>query len=83
MVMSVESHKNQPDLISRWYRMLIKLRSMRQAGHVARMVEREEVHTIFWRGNRRVKIHLKELGLNGRIILKWVFKKWDWGHGLD
>jgi hypothetical protein len=26
---------------------------------------------------------LGRLGVDGEIILKWIFKKWDGGHGLD
>jgi hypothetical protein len=28
-------------------------------------------------------VHLEVPGVDGRIILKWIFKKWDGGHGLD
>jgi hypothetical protein len=27
--------------------------------------------------------HLKEPGVDGRILLKCILKKWDGGHGLD
>jgi len=46
-------------------------------------MEREEVRTRFWWGNLRERDHLEGLGLDGRIILKCIFKKWNGGHGLD
>jgi hypothetical protein len=27
--------------------------------------------------------HLKTPGIDDRIILKWIFRKWDGEHGLD
>jgi hypothetical protein len=37
------------------------------------------VHTGFWWGDRREGDHLGDPGIDGRIILKWIFKKWDRG----
>jgi hypothetical protein len=33
----------------------------------------------FWWGNRRERNHLGDPGLDGRIILRSIFKKWDVG----
>jgi hypothetical protein len=35
------------------------------------------VHTGFWWGNLRERDHLKDPGLDGRIILKWISRTWD------
>jgi hypothetical protein len=57
---------------------VITSRRMRWAGLVARM-GKKEVHTGFWWGDLREGDHLRDPGVDGRIILQWALKKWDWG----
>jgi hypothetical protein len=40
---------------------------------------KREVHTGFWWGDLRQGDYLGDSGVDGRIILKWIFKKWDGG----
>jgi hypothetical protein len=44
---------------------------------------KKEVCTGFWWGNLRERDHLEDLGIEGRIILRWILRKWDVGLGLD
>jgi hypothetical protein len=37
---------------------------------------RGKVHTGVWWGDLREGDHLKDQGVDGRMILKWIFKKW-------
>ena len=53
--------------------LVMKSRKMRWVGHLAH-IGRGEVHTGFWCGNLKERDHLKDLDLDGRIILKWIFK---------
>ena len=57
---------------------VIKSRRMRWAGHVARIGKGESC-TRFWWGNLRERDHLIDLGIDERIILRWIFRKWDVG----
>jgi hypothetical protein len=58
-----------------------KSRRMRWTGHVTRM-RRVGVYTGFWWGNLSERDHLGNPGIDGRIILSSIFKKWDVG-GMD
>jgi hypothetical protein len=44
---------------------------------------RRETYTEFWWGNLRERDHLRDPGVVGRIILSWIFRKWDFGYGLN
>jgi hypothetical protein len=35
------------------------------------------VHRGFWWGDLRERDHLEFLGINGKIVIKWIFEKWD------
>jgi hypothetical protein len=55
---------------------LIRSRRMRWAGHVVR-IGRREAYTGFCCGNLRERDRLGDPGLDGRIILRWIFRKWN------
>jgi len=48
--------------------------TLRQAGR-----GRREAYTGFWWGNLRVRDHMEDPGVDGWIILRWFFRKWDVG----
>jgi hypothetical protein len=50
---------------------VIKSRRMRWAGRMGI----GEVYTRFWWGNLREKDHMGDPGVDGRIILRWIFRK--------
>ena len=46
--------------------------------HVARIGERRGLYRCWW-GNPRERDHLGDSGVDGRIILRWIFRKEDVG----
>jgi len=41
--------------------------------------ERCEVYTGFWWGNLRERDYMEDPGIDGRILLSWILRKWDVG----
>jgi len=51
---------------------------MRWAGHVVSMGERRGVYRCLW-GNLSESDYMEDPNVDGRIILRWIFRKWDVG----
>ena len=55
---------------------VIKSRIMRWAGHVARMEEGRVVHRVLV-GKPDCKNHWGDQDVDGRMIIRWILRKWE------
>jgi hypothetical protein len=53
---------------------VIKSRKMSGRG-MQHVWGRVQVYTGLWRGNLKERDHLEDQGVDGRIILRWIFRK--------
>ena len=79
---SIRNLRTRHALVSPSSVRLIKSRIMGWVGHVA-PTGRREAYTGFWRGNLRERDHLGDPGVDGSIILRWIFKKWNVGVWIE
>ena len=61
---------------------VIKSRIIRWAGHVARIEEGRGVHKVLV-GKPEGKSHWGDQDVDGRIVLRWILRKWKGLWGLD
>jgi hypothetical protein len=71
MYLLTYSYSSSPNIVQ-----VIKSRRMRWAAYVARM-GRGEAYTGYWWETLREGNHLGDPVIDGRIILKRIFRKWD------
>jgi len=43
------------------------------------MWERRGVYRVFWWANLKKRDHLENPGVDRRVIIRWIFRKWDVG----
>jgi hypothetical protein len=55
---------------------------LRWAGHIASAEERRSAYLVLV-GKLEGKRQLGSPGVDGKVLIKLIFKKWDAGHGLD
>jgi len=41
------------------------------------MGEKKNIHKFLWYGNMKERVHLEDIDVDGRIVLKWILRKWD------
>jgi hypothetical protein len=56
---------------------VIKSRRIRWVEHLARAAYSKGAYRVLMERTEG-KNHLEEMDLDGRIILKWILKNWDW-----
>jgi hypothetical protein len=71
-------NKDLIDLYSSTVVQVIQSRIMRWAGYVARIVEKRGVNRILV-GNLKKVVYLGYPDIEGKIILRWIYGKWDMG----
>ena len=50
-----------------------------EMGGACSTMGRGEMYVGLWWGNLRERDYLEDSGVDGRIILRWIFRKWDVG----
>jgi len=61
---------------------MIISRRMRWAQHVTRRGEGRAAYRVWW-GNVKERDHLEDPRVDGRSILRWIFRKCGGRHGID